>query len=59
MKSSIRDKAEGRFHVAKGKVREVSGKLSDNRVLEAKGYGEKTAGKIQVTIGQVKKAFGK
>jgi len=27
--------------------------------LEAKGYGEKTAGKIQVTIGQVKKAFGK
>ena len=28
MKSSIRDKAEGTFHEAKGKVKEMAGKIS-------------------------------
>jgi uncharacterized protein YjbJ (UPF0337 family) len=59
MKSSIRDKAEGTFHEVKGKVKEVSGKLSDNPELEAEGTGEKIAGKVQEKIGQVKKALGK
>ena len=56
MKSSIRDKAEGTFHEVKGKVKEVSGKLSDNRELEAEG--EKIAGKVQGKIGQVRKFWG-
>ena len=30
MKSSIRDKAEGTFHEAKGKVKEMAGKITDN-----------------------------
>ncbi|MGA2956566.1 MAG: CsbD family protein [Thermodesulfobacteriota bacterium] len=59
MKSSIRDKAEGTFHEVKGKVKEVSGKLSDNPELEAEGTGEKIAGKVQEKIGQVKKVLGK
>ena len=59
MKSSIRDKAEGTFHEVKGKVKEVSGKLSDNPELEAEGSGEKIAGKVQEKIGQVKKVLGK
>ena len=59
MKSSIRDKAEGTFHEVKGKVKEVSGKLSDNPELEAEGRGEKIAGKVQEKIGQVKKVLGK
>ena len=59
MKSSIRDKAEGTFHEVKGKVKEVSGKLSDNPELEDEGTGEKIAGKVQGKIGQVKKALGK
>ena len=59
MKSSIRDKAEGTFHEVKGKVKEVSGKLSDNPELEAEGTNEKIAGKVQEKIGQVKKVLGK
>ena len=59
MKSSIRDKAEGTFHEVKGKVKEVSGKLSDNPELEAEGTDEKIAGKVQEKIGQVKKILGK
>jgi len=35
MKSSIRDKAEGALHEAKGKVKEVAGKITDNPKLEA------------------------
>ena len=58
MKSSIRDKAEGTFHEVKGKVKEVSGKLSDNPELEAEGTGEKIAGKVQEKIGKVKKVLG-
>jgi uncharacterized protein YjbJ (UPF0337 family) len=59
MKSSTRDKAEGTFHEVKGKVKEVAGKVSDNPELEAEGLGEKIAGKVQVKVGQVKKAFEK
>jgi uncharacterized protein YjbJ (UPF0337 family) len=59
MKSSIRDKAEGAFHEAKGKVKEVSGKITDNPKLEAKGKAEKIAGKVQEKVGQVKKVLGK
>ena len=59
MKSSIRDKAEGTFHEAKGKVKEVSGKIIDNPRLEAEGTDEKIAGKVQEKVGQVKKILGK
>jgi uncharacterized protein YjbJ (UPF0337 family) len=58
MKSSIRDKAEGTFHEAKGKVKEVAGKVIDNPELEAEGTGEKIAGKVQEKIGEVKKVLG-
>ena len=59
MKSSIRDKAEGTFHEAKGKMKEMAGKATDNPKLEAKGKVEKIAGKVQEKIGQVKKVLGK
>ena len=59
MKSSIRDKAEGTFHQVKGKVKKVSGKLSDNPELEAEGTDEKIAGKVQEKVGKVKKVLGK
>ena len=58
MKSSIRDKAEGTFHEAKGKVKEVAGKVIDNPELEAEGTGEKIACKVQEKIGEVKKVLG-
>ena len=59
MKSSRQDRAEGTFHKVKGKVKEIAGKLSDNPKLESEGRDEKTAGKIQEKVGQVKKVFGK
>ena len=37
MKSSTRDQAEGMFHEARGKIKEVAGGLSDNPILEADG----------------------
>ncbi|MGD0664094.1 MAG: CsbD family protein [Syntrophorhabdales bacterium] len=59
MKSSIRDKAEGTFHEAKGKVKEMAGKITNDPGLEAKGKAEKIAGKVQGKVGQVKKFLGK
>ena len=58
MKSSTKDKAEGTFHEAKGKVKEVAGEITDNPNLEAKGNAEKITGKVQTKIGQVKKVLG-
>jgi uncharacterized protein YjbJ (UPF0337 family) len=59
MKSSMKDKVEGTFHEAKGKVKEVAGKITDNPKLEAEGTSEKIAGKVQEKIGKVKKVLGK
>ena len=58
MKSSTKDKVKGTFHEAKGKVREMAGKITDNPTLEAKGKVEKIAGKAQGKIGQAKKVLG-
>ena len=57
MKSSNRDKAEGTFHEAKGKVKEIAGKLSDNPKLEAKGKAEKIAGKVQKRSVRSRRSF--
>lgn len=59
MKSSTRDKAEGKLHEVKGKVKEVAGKITDNPKLTAEGKAEKIAGKVQGKAGQAKKVFGK
>jgi len=59
MQSSTKDKANGTFHEAKGKAKEVAGKITDNPTLEAKGKAEKIAGKLQQKVGQVKKVLGK
>jgi uncharacterized protein YjbJ (UPF0337 family) len=59
MKSSNRDNVEGTFHEAKGKVKEIAGKLIDNPKLEAKGKAEKIAGKVQKKVSQVKKVLYK
>lgn len=57
MKSSSRDKVEGKFHEVKGKVKEIAGKVSDDRELEAEGFGEKVAGQVQEKRGQIKEVF--
>jgi uncharacterized protein YjbJ (UPF0337 family) len=58
MKSSMKDKVKGTLHEAKGKAKEMAGKITDNPKLEAKGKAEKIAGKAQEKVGQVKKVLG-
>ena len=55
----MKDKVKGTFHEAKGKAKEMAGKITDDPKLEAKGKAEKIAGKVQEKIGQVKKVLGK
>lgn len=59
MKRSTKDQAVGKFHEAKGKVKETAGKLIDDSDLEAEGKAEKITGKLQDKIGQVEKVVGK
>lgn len=58
MKPSTKDQAKGKFHNAKGKVKEVAGRITDNPKLEAEGKAENITGKVQDKIGQVKKVVG-
>ena len=51
MKSSIRDQTEGKFHEAKGKVKEMAGEITDNPKLEGKGKAEKIAGNVRCVFG--------
>jgi uncharacterized protein YjbJ (UPF0337 family) len=59
MKSSTRDKVEGAFKQAKGKLKEEAGKATRNPDLQDEGTVDKTAGKVQRKIGDVKKVFEK
>jgi len=59
MKPSTKDKAEGKYHEVKGKIKEMAGELTDNPKLEAEGTSEKIAGKVQKKIGEVKEVFEK
>ncbi len=58
MKQSTKDKAEGKFHEVKGKVKEKVGQATNNPNLEGEGLGEKVGGKIQKKIGEVEKVLG-
>jgi uncharacterized protein YjbJ (UPF0337 family) len=59
MKSSARDKVEGKMHQAKGTLKEVAGRMDGDIDLEAEGKEEHLNGKVQEKVGQVKKAMGK
>ena len=59
MKQSTKDKAKGKFHEVKGKVKETVGRATNNPDLEAEGLGEKIGGKVQKKIGQVEKVLEK
>lgn len=49
-----KDQVEGRLEEAKGKVKEVAGKVVGNDKLKAEGVGDQAAGKVQSTYGDVK-----
>jgi len=51
-----KDRVEGSAHQAKGKVKEVAGKVFGDAKLESEGKAEKTAGKVQNAVGGIKDA---
>jgi uncharacterized protein YjbJ (UPF0337 family) len=59
MKSSTEDKAEGKWHQVKGKIKEGVGKTVGNRDLEAEGQAENVKGKVKEKIGEIKDVGGK
>ena len=59
MKSSTQDKAEGKWHEVKGKIKQVAGKAVGNRDLEAEGKAENVDGKVQEKIAEIKAVIGR
>ena len=49
-----KDQTNGRIEEAKGKVKEVAGKIVGNKELEQKGKIQNLAGKTQAAFGDVK-----
>ena len=52
-----KDRVEGSLHQAKGKVKEIAGKVTGDAKLEGEGKAEKTAGKVQNAVGGIKDAI--
>jgi uncharacterized protein YjbJ (UPF0337 family) len=59
MKSSTKDKIQGRINQVKGAIKEKAGKASGNANLQDRGTAEKVGGTIQKKVGDVKKVFGR
>ncbi len=49
-----KDQVEGRLDEAKGKIKELAGKVIDNDRLEAKGKADQLSGKVQAKFGDTK-----
>jgi len=49
-----KDRVEGSFEQAKGKVKEVAGKVSGDSKLETEGKSQQIAGKVQNAVGGMK-----
>ena len=49
-----KNRLKGSAHQAKGKVKEVAGKATGDKKLQAEGKGEKAGGKIQNFMGGIR-----
>jgi uncharacterized protein YjbJ (UPF0337 family) len=49
-----KDQIKGQIKEVKGAVKEVAGNILGNKSLEAEGLAQKTVGKIQAGLGDVK-----
>jgi len=52
-----KDRIQGSAEQAKGKMKEVAGKVTGDTKLETEGKAQKAAGKVQNTIGGMKDAL--
>jgi len=59
MKTSTKDRMKGKFHEAKGKVKEKAGQVIGNPDVESQGQAEKLVGKVRKKIGQIENIFEK
>ncbi len=48
-----KDQVQGRVEEAKGTIKEVAGKLLDDKTLEIKGNNQKNLGKTQTKLGDL------
>ena len=53
-KAMNKDQVEGRVDQAKGKIKELAGKVVGNEKLEAEGNVDQASGKVQSTYGDTK-----
>jgi uncharacterized protein YjbJ (UPF0337 family) len=51
-----KDRVEGSFEQAKGKAKEVAGKVTGDTKLQGEGKAQQVAGKVQNTVGGMKDA---
>jgi uncharacterized protein YjbJ (UPF0337 family) len=51
-----KDRIEGSAEQAKGKIKEVAGKVTGDSKLQTEGKADQVAGKIQNTVGGMKDA---
>ncbi len=51
-----KDRIQGSAEQAKGKVKEVAGKITGDSKLETEGKTDQVAGKVQNTVGGIKDA---
>jgi len=49
-----KDRIEGSLEQAKGKVKEVAGKVTGDAKLESEGKADQVAGKVQNAVGGIK-----
>lgn len=49
-----KDQVKGRVEEAKGGVKEATGKVMNDKDLQAQGQTDKAAGKVQATYGDAK-----
>lgn len=59
MKVSTKDRIQGKYHEAKGAIKEKVGATTGNPVQESRGHDEKVAGKLLNKVGQVEKELEK
>ena len=58
MKNSSTNQAKGKMREMKGRVKEGFGEATNNHDLEARGKGEKIAGKVQRKVGDAQDIAG-
>jgi uncharacterized protein YjbJ (UPF0337 family) len=58
MKLSTRYQAKGMFHIVRGTVKNISGKITSNTTLGVRGKIERLTGKVQCKISKTQRVFG-